>query len=95
MSTQPVFCPASVSIATKAAQLERIEHRYEIEPAVCVLGHALKRMGEEISEQLDCVPAQFFVHRHIRGKYAYACCQPYWQRSCLHRSSTKASRGRA
>ena len=57
------------------AQLERIEHRYEIEPAVCALGHALKRMGEEISEQLDCVPAQFFVHRHIRGKYACVCCQ--------------------
>jgi transposase len=57
------------------AQLERIEHRHEIEPAVCVLGHALKRIGEEISEQLDCVPARFFVHRHIRGKYTCACCQ--------------------
>jgi transposase len=57
------------------AQLERIEHHYEITPAVCTLGHALKRMGEEISEQLDCVPAQFFVHRHIRGKYTCACCQ--------------------
>ena len=55
--------------------LERIEHRYEIEPAVCALGHALKRIGEETSEQLDCVPAQFFVHLHIRGKYACACCQ--------------------
>ena len=57
------------------AQLERIEHHYEIDPAVCVLGHALKRIGQEISEQLDCVPAQFFVHRHIRGKYTCACCQ--------------------
>ena len=55
--------------------LERIEHHYEIEPAVCALGHALKRIGEEVSEQLDCVPAQFFVHRHIRGKYTCACCQ--------------------
>ena len=27
------------------------------------------------SEQLDCVPAQFFVLRHIRGKYACTCCQ--------------------
>lgn len=55
--------------------LERIVHHYDIDPAVCPLGHALKRIGEEISEQLDCVPAQFFVHRHIRGKYACACCQ--------------------
>ena len=57
------------------SQLERIEHRYEIEPAVCPQGHALQRIGEEVSEQLDCVPAQFFVHRHIRGKYKCACCQ--------------------
>lgn len=57
------------------SQLERIEHHYEIEPAVCALGHSLKRIGEEISEQLDCVPAQFFVHRHIRGKYTCVCCQ--------------------
>jgi transposase len=56
------------------SQLERIEHHYEIEPAVCSAGHPLKRIGQEISEQLDCVPAQFFVHRHIRGKYACVCC---------------------
>ena len=71
--------PAAVKRQAKRqplpAQLERIEHHYEIEPAVCALGHALKRIGEEISEQLDCVPAQFFVHRHIRGKYTCACCQ--------------------
>ena len=57
------------------SQLERIEHRYEIEPAQCDQGHPLKRIGEEISEQLDCEPAKFFVHRHIRGKYACSCCQ--------------------
>ena len=57
------------------SQLERIEHRYEIEPAQCGQGHPLKRIGEEVSEQLDCEPAKFFVHRHIRGKYACACCQ--------------------
>ena len=57
------------------SQLERIEHHYEIEPAVCAQGHPLTRIGQEISEQLDCVPAQFFVHRHIRGKYTCACCQ--------------------
>jgi len=71
--------PASVKRQPKRLALpeglERIEHRYEIEPAVCALGHALKRIGEETSEQLDCVPAQFFVHLHIRGKYACVCCQ--------------------
>ncbi len=57
------------------SQLERIIHRHEIEPAICTAGHPLTRIGEEISERLDCVPAQFFVHRHIRGKYCCAACQ--------------------
>lgn len=57
------------------SQLERIVHRHEIEPATCSAGHPLQRIGEEISERLDCVPAQFFVHRHIRGKYCCAACQ--------------------
>jgi transposase len=55
--------------------LPRIEQRHEIEPALCAQGHPLKRIGEEISERLDCVPAQFFVHRHIRGKYCCLSCQ--------------------
>jgi small-conductance mechanosensitive channel len=57
------------------SQLPRIEHRYEIDSGLCPQGHALRRIGEEISEQLDCEPTRFFVHRHIRGKYACACCQ--------------------
>ena len=57
------------------ASLVRIEHRHELQETHCACGQALKRIGEEISEQLDCVPAQFFVLRHIRGKYACACCQ--------------------
>ena len=57
------------------ASLPRIERHHEIEATHCECGQALKRIGEEVSEQLDCVPAQFFVLRHIRGKYACACCQ--------------------
>ena len=33
------------------------------------------RVGEDVSERLDIVPAQFFVHRHIRGKWVCKCCQ--------------------
>ena len=33
------------------------------------------RIGEDISERLDIVPAQFFVQRQIRGKWACKCCQ--------------------
>ena len=57
------------------ASLPRIERHHEIEATHCACGQAFKRIGEEVSEQLDCVPAQFFVLRHIRGKYACACCQ--------------------
>lgn len=57
------------------ANLPRIERHHEIEQTHCACGQALKRIGEEVSEQLDCVPAQFFVLRHIRGKYACPCCQ--------------------
>jgi transposase len=32
-------------------------------------------VGEDISERLDIVPAEFFVHRHIYGKWACKCCQ--------------------
>ena len=57
------------------ASLPRIERHHEIEATHCECGQALERIGQEVSEQLDCVPAQFFVLRHIRGKYACACCQ--------------------
>jgi transposase len=33
------------------------------------------RIGQDVSERLDIIPAQFFVHRHIRGKWACKCCQ--------------------
>jgi len=57
------------------ASLPRVERHHELEQTHCACGEAFKRIGEEVSEQLDCVPAQFFVLRHVRGKYACACCQ--------------------
>jgi len=57
------------------ASLPRIERHHEIDQTHCECGQPFKRIGQEVSEQLDCVPAQFFVLRHIRGKYACACCQ--------------------
>ena len=74
----PPAAPAAKRQAVRQAlpaSLPRIDRHHEIEQTHCACGQALKRIGEEISEQLDCVPAQFFVLRHIRGKYACACCQ--------------------
>ena len=38
-------------------------------------GSALVRIGEEVSEQLDIIPAQVRVLHHIRPKYACPCCK--------------------
>lgn len=54
--------------------LPRIEHHHELPEPQCSCGQPLVRIGQDVSEQLDCVPAQFFVHRHIRGKYACRGC---------------------
>lgn len=35
----------------------------------------MQRIGEDVSERLDIIPAEFFVHRHIYGKWACRCCQ--------------------
>ncbi|MDM0110429.1 IS66 family transposase [Variovorax sp. J22R24] len=55
--------------------LRRVEHRHEPEDTTCGCGQSMVRVGEDISEKLDIVPAEFFVHRHIYGKWACRCCQ--------------------
>jgi transposase len=55
--------------------LRRVEHRHEPDSTTCACGQPMVRVGEDISERLDIVPAEFFVHRHIRGKWACKCCQ--------------------
>lgn len=55
--------------------LRRVEHRHEPESTDCTCGAAMVRVGEDVSERLDIVPAEFFVHRHIYGKWACRCCQ--------------------
>jgi transposase len=55
--------------------LRRVEHHHEPEDTTCGCGKAMVRIGEDVSERLDIVPAEFFVHRHIRGKWACKCCE--------------------
>jgi transposase len=55
--------------------LKRVDHHHEPENTTCDCGEAMVRIGEDVSERLDIIPAQFFVHRHIRGKWACKCCQ--------------------
>lgn len=55
--------------------LRRVEHLLEPDNTMCSCGQAMVRIGEDVSEKLDIVPAEFFVHRHIRGKWVCRCCQ--------------------
>jgi transposase len=55
--------------------LRRVEHGHEPESTDCACGSPMVRVGEDVSERLDIVPAEFFVHRHIYGKWACRCCQ--------------------
>lgn len=58
--------------------LQRVEHCHEPADTACPntgCGRPMQRVGEDVSEKLDIVPAQFFVHRHIYGKWACRCCQ--------------------
>ena len=60
------------------AHLPRVDQRIEPEDTHCPTpecGQAMVRVGEDISERLDIVPAQFFVQRQIRGKWVCKCCQ--------------------
>ncbi|MFT5562345.1 MAG: transposase [Litorivivens sp.] len=40
-------------------------------------GTALKLIGEKTSEQLDIIPMQIQVIRHVRKQYACSCCDGY------------------
>lgn len=55
--------------------LPRTVHIHEPDNTNCNCGLPMVRIGEDVSEKLDIVPTQFFVHRHVRGKWACKCCQ--------------------
>lgn len=58
--------------------IERVEVLHDLpeDEKVCPHdGTSLERIGEEVSEQLDVIPAKVQVLRHIRPKYACPCCR--------------------
>jgi transposase len=57
--------------------LPRVEvvHDLAAEEKICSCGSELSRIGEEVSEQLDIVPAKIQVIRNIRPKYACRQCE--------------------
>jgi len=59
------------------ADLGRVEVIHDIpeEEKQCDCGAALSRIGEDVSEKLDYIPAKLQVIRHIRYKYACKSCE--------------------
>jgi transposase len=57
--------------------LPRIEkvHDLKEEEKVCHCGAQLSRIGEEVSEKLDIIPAVIQVIRHVRPKYSCKQCE--------------------
>jgi len=56
--------------------LPRVDVIHDLSEAekVCPHGHALKQISEKTSEQLDIIPMQIQVIRHIRKQYVCPCC---------------------
>ena len=64
--------------------LPRVEMIHELDGDDCVCPHdgsTLKEIGEEVSEQLDILPAPARVIRHIRKKYACPSCDEHVARA--------------
>ncbi len=57
--------------------LPRVEEVHDLSPEekICGCGAELSQIGEEVSEQLDIIPAKVQVIRHIRPQYACKHCE--------------------
>jgi len=64
---------------------EILTHLPESGDTCTACGGAMKPLGEDISEQLEYVPASFRVIRHVRPKLACSCCDHIAQAAALSR----------
>ena len=54
---------------------QRIEHDLPEEQKRCGCGRLKTQIGEDVSEQLEYIPASLFVREHVYPKYACPCCK--------------------
>ncbi|MGW9947351.1 transposase [Rhizobium leguminosarum] len=66
--------PRAINRGSLPKHLPRVEDVIEPESLICACGGCLHRIGEDISERLDVVPAQFRVIVTRRPKYACRAC---------------------
>lgn len=68
--------PAKTRRPRIAAELPRIEVLHDIDSKTCTCcGNELHRMGEEVSEQIEFIPAEIRVIKHVRPKYSCRACE--------------------
>lgn len=98
----PIKIPKAKRTAPEVAQrkplpehLPRDTHTYLPESAVrCTqCGSAMKQLGEDVSEQLEYIPASFKVIRHVRPKFACSCCNHIVQASAPSRPIARGLAG--
>ncbi len=81
VESEPVYVPAHKRKKSGRKplpeNLPRVEVIHDIpeDQKQCTCGSLLDWIGEEVSEQLDFIPAQLRVIRHIRPKYACKSCE--------------------
>ena len=87
------------------AHLPREEHVYRPDASEALrdtAGHAcgctacggrLRRIGQDVSEQLEYVPSRFKVIRHVRPKLACVACEAIFQASAPSRPITRGVAG--
>jgi transposase len=61
--------------------LPRTEQVLETGEACSDCGGRLKRVGEDITEELEYVPGRFMVNRYVRPRMACTCCDRFQQAS--------------
>ena len=68
--------------------LQRVEHRHEPENTTCGCGQPMVRVGEDVSEKLDIVPAQFLRSTATSGASGPANAARRWYKSRSSRTSS-------
>lgn len=94
VGTQPAPEPEQ-PLAVRALPDHLPRMRDVIEPNACACpecGGALRRLGEDVSEQLDVVPVAWRVVAHVRPKYSCRACETIVQAPAPARA---IARGRA
>ena len=71
---------------------EEVLHDIADEDKICdCCGHDLHRMGEEISEELEFIPATSRVVRHVRPKYSCRVCEKHGTQTAVKIAPVKPS----